>query len=218
MGKLFYDITLEKQYNGPDGKHKKASINIPHFQKIKDWLPLRISEYRNRLRRIRKEFENQKAIMYYAGYPGQIHGEEKTSHQKNCKPYSSHISKNWVSPTQNLTTYKSNTSADTKTSVNRKQTDIIPNHLYNTIKNTPKGVSKTKTKETDGGAETPFLSVALIFFKPSQTKVCITTIRQREESKHHERKNTHQKSLHLRYHQRNCQYRNLLLRAHHTLA
>ena len=39
MSKLYYDIPLEEQYNGPNGEYKEAKINIPHFQQIKEWLP-----------------------------------------------------------------------------------------------------------------------------------------------------------------------------------
>lgn len=39
MSKLYYDIPLEEEYDGPNGLHKEASIDIPHYQQIKDWLP-----------------------------------------------------------------------------------------------------------------------------------------------------------------------------------
>lgn len=39
MSKLYYDIPLEEQYNGPNGEYKEAKVNIPHFQQIKEWLP-----------------------------------------------------------------------------------------------------------------------------------------------------------------------------------
>lgn len=39
MSKLYYDIPLEEEYNGPDGEHKEVRMDIPHYEQIKDWLP-----------------------------------------------------------------------------------------------------------------------------------------------------------------------------------
>lgn len=39
MSRLFYDIRLEEEYNGKDGRHKVISKNLPHFEEIKNWLP-----------------------------------------------------------------------------------------------------------------------------------------------------------------------------------
>lgn len=39
MSKLYYNIPLEEEYNGPNGEYDYASVDIPHFNQIKDWLP-----------------------------------------------------------------------------------------------------------------------------------------------------------------------------------